>query len=240
VDLLELQADPAAFRDCLLIDTDSGPAPFAERMDLWQRQDFAALDPGWKRACIGSELEAAHSRAWLERPRGHSKTWDLACMVGWILFASRRRLSGYGAAADRDQARLLRDSVGRLCFVNPWLARLLEVESYRVINRRTGSNLEILSSDAPTSYGLLGDFFVCDEVVHWQKRDLWDSIFSSAGKRSTSMLVCISNAGLTDDWSYELREAVRQNPLWYFSRLEDRKPPGSAKPSWPSSEPSCP
>jgi phage terminase large subunit-like protein len=220
MDLLELQANPAAFREALAIDTDAGPQPFAERMDPWQRADFAALDDGWRRAVEGSEIEAAHSRAWLERPRGHSKTADLAIACSWALFASRRRLSGYGAAADRDQARLLRDSIGRLTFVNAWLSRLIEVESYRVINQRTGSTLEILSSDAPTSYGLLGDFFVCDEVVHWQKRDLWDSLFSSAAKRSTSMLVCISNAGLTDDWSWELREAVRQNASWYFSRLE--------------------
>ena len=40
-----------------------------------------------------------------------SKTTDLAAMVTWVLFASRRRLQGYGAAADRNQARLLRDSI---------------------------------------------------------------------------------------------------------------------------------
>lgn len=220
MNLVAIQTDPAAFRQCLLIDTDNGPRPLGQCVDDWQDRDFKALDSGWLRAVQGAKTKATYSRAWLERGRGHSKTQDLAIDCTWALVASRRRLSGYGCAADKDQARLLRDSIGRLVFINPWLSKLIEVESYRVVNQRTGSTLEILSSDAPTSYGLLGDFFVCDELCNWAKRDLWDSIFSSAAKRSTAMLVIISNAGMTDDWTWQLREAVRQDPKWYFSRLE--------------------
>jgi phage terminase large subunit-like protein len=141
-------------------------------------------------------------------------------MSTWALFASRRRLSGIGAAGDQDQARLLRDAISRLLYLNPWLHKLLEVQNYRVVNPRTDSTLEIISSDAPTSYGLTPDFCICDEVVHWKKRDLWDSLLSSSAKRASCMLVCISNAGLSDDWTWQLREAVRNDPKWYFSRLE--------------------
>src|SRR5262245_777544 len=34
------------------------------------------------------------------------------------------------------------------------------------------------------------------------------------------MLVCITNAGLDQDWQYETREAIRQNDRWHFSRLD--------------------
>lgn len=217
--LLELQRDPVAFRKALLIDTDSGPRPFADCMDPWQDTDFRALDSGWQRAVIGSKASATHQRGWLERGRGASKTSDLAVMVAWALFASRRRLSGIGASGDQDQARLLRDSISRLLYINPWLAKILEVQAYRVLNTKTQSTLEIITSDAPTSYGLTPDFIVCDEVTHWRKRDLWDSLISSAAKRSTCMVVCITNAGLQADWQWHLREAVRNDPTWYFSRL---------------------
>ena len=30
----------------------------------------------------------------------------------------------------------------------------------------------------------------------------------------------IANAGFRDHWSWELREAVRQDPAWYFRRLD--------------------
>ncbi len=218
--LLDLQRDPAEFRASLLIDTDRGPTPFSEVMDDWQAADFTALDPGWLRAVQGVKTKAQYQRGWLERPRGHAKTLDLAIMATWALFASRRQLSGIGAAGDLDQARLLRDAVGKLIYVNPWLGQILEVQNNRVSNVKTGSTLDIITSDAPTSYGLTPDFVIADEVVHWRKRDLWDSLISSAAKRSTCLFVSITNAGLQDDWAWQAREAVRSDPGWYFSRLD--------------------
>lgn len=220
MDLLTLQSDPAAFRSALLIDTDGGSKPFAECMDPWQDADFRALDSGWQRAVLGASAEATHQRGWLERPRGHSKSLDLGIMAAWALFASRRRLSLIGCAADQDQARLLRDAIGKLVYVNPWLGRMIEVQNYRVVNPNTESTLDIISSDAKTSYGLTPDGIVCDELVHWKSRDLWDSILSSAAKRSTCMLVIITNAGLSDDWQWQTREAVRADTTWHFSRLD--------------------
>lgn len=218
--LLDLQKDPKAFRAALLIDTDQGPRPLGECIDPWQKSDFEALDSGWQRAVVGAKAKATYQRGWLERPRGHAKTLDLGIMATWALFASRRRLSGIAAAGDQDQARLLRDAIGRLLYVNPWLGSILEVQAYKVLNTRTESTLEVLTSDAPTSWGLTPDFVIADEVCHWRKRDLWDSLISSAAKRSTCMFVTITNAGLQDDWVWTTREAVRQDATWYFSRLD--------------------
>ena len=220
MDLLQLQADPQAFRDVLLIDTDSGPKPFRECADDWQRSDFLALDDGWRRAVLGSGVEAQYSRGWLERARGHSKSLDLGIMASWALFASRRRLSGIAAAGDLDQARLLRDAIGKLVYVNPWLSAILEIQNYRVVNKRTESTLDVISSDAKTAFGLTPDFLILDEVTNWVKPDLWESLISSAAKRSTCMVVCIQNAGLTDDWQWKIRESIREDDTWYFSRLE--------------------
>jgi len=50
MNLLDLQRSPSAFRSALLIDTDSGPRPFADIMDPWQAADFQALDTGWQNA----------------------------------------------------------------------------------------------------------------------------------------------------------------------------------------------
>jgi hypothetical protein len=136
------------------------------------------------------------------------------------LFASRRKLTGYGAAADRDQARLLRDAIDRLVRLNPWLSQILTVNNWNIVNEHTGSTLEILSSDAPTSYGLLPDFVIVDELTHWQKEDLWYSLISSAAKRRNCVVVVISNAGFGETWQWETREAIRQDPAWYFSRID--------------------
>jgi len=220
MNLLDLQRSPSAFRSALLIDTDSGPRPFSDIMDPWQATDFQALDMGWQNAAGQNPEGDIRQRAWLERPRGHSKSLDLAVMSTWALFASRRQLSGIAAAGDQDQARLLRDAIGKLVYVNPWLGKFIEVYNYRVTNPQTGSALDVITSDAPSSYGLTPDFIIADEVTHWRKRDLWDSLLSSAAKRSTCILVCISNAGFQEDWAWKTREAVRVDPRWHFSRLD--------------------
>jgi hypothetical protein len=219
VDLKQLQRDPAAFRRALLIDRDGKPTLFAMIMDDWQDWDFRVLDDGWKR--VAGQGGDGTLRAYLERPRGHSKTADLAVMSTWALFASRRRLMGYAAAADTDQAKLLRDAIDGLTRLNPWLKSILQVDKLKITNSRTGSTLEILTSDAPTSYGLTPDFVICDELCHWRNRDLWDSLISSAAKRAVCMVVVISNAGFGESWQWEVRESVRQDEdRWYFSRLD--------------------
>ena len=190
-------------------------------MDPWQRKDFKALDPGWKRVV---ENDASFNfdtplRAWLERPRGHSKSADLAVMASWALFASKRKIRMYGAAADLDQAKLLRDAVDLLLRLNPWLNEILKTNALQVINKRTGSSLDILTSDGPSSYGLLPDAIIIDELCHWRNRDLWDSLISSAAKKQ-SMLCVITNAGFLDSWQAETREIIKNDPAWYFSRLD--------------------
>ena len=218
MELKQLQADPANFRSVLRIDADGEPRRLGNCLDPWQQTDFEALDPGW---CMvaGQDVDGP-LRGYLERPRGHSKTLDLAVMACWVLFASRRRLRGYGAAADQDQAKLLRDAVDGLLRLNPWLAQILRADRFKILNKRTGSTLEIITSDAPTSYGLTPDFIIADELVHWKQRELWDSLLSSAAKRANCMMVVISNAGYGESWQWDTREAVRQNSSWYFCRID--------------------
>jgi phage terminase large subunit-like protein len=228
--LRQIAANPAAFRSVVLIDSDAGPVRLSEVLDPWQRLDFEALDAGWLRVA-GKSIPgdsagtAPMMRAFFERPRGHSKTSDLAVMVIWALVFSRRTLSGAAAAADKDQAKLLRDSIEKIIRLNPWLAETLECQALKVVNTRTGSALEILSSDAATSYGLNPDFLVIDELTHWKGRDLWDSLISAAAKRGHCMVVVISNAGLGmgTSWQWEVRERCRQADNWHFSRLDGPK-----------------
>jgi len=218
-DLRTLQADPVAFRSALLIDTDAGRRSLDSVLDDWQRSDFVSLDDGW-RAVAGHSIASPSLRGWLERPRGHSKTSDLAAMVSWVLFASRRSIRGVAAAADKDQAKLLRDAIASIVRANGWLSSILDVQTHRVVNRHTGSDLTILSSDAATSYGLTPDFIVIDELTHWQSRDLWDSLISAAAKRSKCMVVVITNAGFGGSWQWDIREAVRSDPDWHFGHID--------------------
>ncbi len=218
--LKQFATDPTAFRASLVIDTDDGPMRLSEVMDDWQREDFRALDPGFMRA-VGHRVEGGHSRAWLERGRGHSKTQDQAVMATWALAFAPRTIKGVAAANDREQARLMRDSIERLLRSNRWLEKAIEIYQYKVSNRHTGSELEIISADSHGAYGHLLDFLLVDEIGNWKRTSepFWTALISTAGKRRNCMTVVISNAGFKQSWPYQVREAVRQDPNWYFHSL---------------------
>ena len=246
-DILRLcMTHPSHFRRHLRVDTGSGSRPLDEICDPWQRDDFEALDPGWATVAgqnplpVGTSADRNPSgqtdasqtssspiylRGFLERPRGHSKTGDLAAMVAWVLFASRGRIVGNAIAADREQARLLRSAVQTLCVLNPWLRDYLDPMRDRIANPHTGSELTILSSDAPSVFGQTPAFVICDELVHWASEDLWTATFSAAAKRPGCMVVTITNAGLAQgkSWQWRVREYARAAKDWYFSRVDGPK-----------------
>ena len=110
--------------------------------------------------------------------------------------------------------------------LNPWLSAILEVQAHAVVNVAKGhpgegGTLTIEASDVASSYGILPDVIIADELCHWAgDGSLWHSLISSAAKRSNCLLVVISNAGFSDSWQWTVREAVRTDPDWIFSRLE--------------------
>ena len=223
-----MMSHPDRFRRGITLDTDNGPAQ--DVWDDWQRTDFAALDQACLNVQDPQNAKPCKRRHWWERPKGHSKTTDIAVVATWLLFACHRRVSGIVAAGDKEQAALLRKAIEQLVILNPWLKAeqvskdkwtgFLDVQRDRVVNPNTKSELVIVSSDVATSHGVLCDFIVCDEVTHWKGSDLWESYFTSADKRKHCILLAIQNAGFVDSWQYTLREKLRVDPEWHFSRLE--------------------
>ncbi|NLE38085.1 MAG: hypothetical protein GX621_08690, partial [Pirellulaceae bacterium] len=224
-------AFPECFRAALIVDCDGQPKRLGDVQDDWQLDDFGEIDGGLEKAVGRSNDPDVKTRVWLERSRGASKTTDLAVLVVWALTFAVRPIKAHAFAADRDQARLLRDAIETLVRLNGWIGEILNVETHRVTNVAAGhpgegSRLEIYSSDLGSSYGLLSDLIVVDEVTHWGGDDsLWNSIVTTAGKRSNCLLVSICNAGFCDSWQHSVRERVRTDEAWHFSRLETR-------PSW--------
>lgn len=221
-------ADPAAFRADLIIDADGSPARFGDVMEPWQKADFAALDPAL-RACNGRAVRGGPPplmRHYLERSRGHSKTTDIAVACAWALAFATRPIRGFAYAADRDQAALLKQAMETLVRLNPWLGDILAVENNRVVNTAAkhpgkGGTLVIETSDVASSYGILPDLIVADELTHWEgDGSLWHSLISSAAKRKHCLVFVIANAGFAETWPWAVREVARTDPAWHFSRLD--------------------
>jgi len=180
--------------------------PFGDAMEPWQRDDFAALDSGQYR------------HAYLERPRGHSKTADIATEAVAELLLGPRDQRLFCCAADEEQARLLFDDVAAKLNRNPLLAPAVKVTQRDIIVRATGSRLRVLNSDAPSAYGLRPDWIAVDEIAEWSKRALWDSLWSATGKRPRCRVLVISTAGWDrTSIAWEVREIALTESDWYSS-----------------------
>jgi len=215
-----MRDDPAVFRQHVLIDDGGTPRPLAETADPFQQVDFEAMDSTWLSVAGVGTAKPQFRRAWIERHRGASKSQDAALMALWALTFSVRRIDGVCVAADQQQAAIIRQAIDRTIRLNPWIGEVIEVRKWEATNTRTGSTLTVMSADERSSYGLLLDFVILDEVSVWPDASMWISLLSTAGKKTNCLLLAIMNAGWLDSWAWGIREKVRIDPNWYFSRMD--------------------
>ncbi len=150
-------------------------------------------------------------------------------MSTFALFSAVRKINGIAAAADGDQAGLLRDSIAKLVQLNPWLAQLIDVQKNRIINRHTESELRIITSDAASSYGLTPNFVIADEVTHWGNRDLWDSLLSSCAKTIRQHVGRNLQCRLDRLLQFELREKSDRRRVGFSIRSMVHRQRGSRR-----------
>jgi hypothetical protein len=149
----------------------------------------------------------------------------MAAQLLWILLHADVRVQGLAAAADREQAGLIHSAIRRFVEFNPSLCGGLEFRQHAVVHPATGSLLEIISSDVQSSWGVLPDFVICDELCHWERPELWYSLYSSSAKRAQCVLAVLTNAGAGRGWAWQVREGARQSRAWHFSSLDGARAP---------------
>ena len=163
-------------------------------------------------------------RHYLTRPRGGSKTTDLAGIGAAVLLEQAPAGSrSYAFAADRDQAGLLLDAVAGFACRTPEVGSALRVDAGRVANTRTGATLQVMASDDASAWGLRPYWVVADEFAQWPTtsgpRRLWRAIFSALPKVSNSRLVILTSAGDPAHWSHGvLTRALEQPDRWRVSQ----------------------
>jgi hypothetical protein len=182
-----------------------------------QRADAAAvLDPDTRKRFF-----------WHGRSRGWSKTTDAAAVAVGALVAQPAGSRSYCAAADQQQARLLIDAAEGLIRRTPPLDDVLDVGAWKITNRRTGATLEALAADAASSWGLLPQLVVVDELGVWGStggpRRLWESL-SSAVAKTGGKLVVLTTASSPGHWSKRIRDHAEADPLWRLSEVHGPAP----------------
>jgi len=175
----------------------------------------------WQLADAMAALDGEVPFGFTTRPRGGSKTTDCAGVaIAWLLSAAPRSRF-YGAAADRDQARLLLDGLAGFAQRTPSIGSQLKIEASRVTCTDTGSTFEAMAADAASSWGIKPAGVVIDELGWWpdvpQSRELLDSLLSSAAKVKGCRVAVITSPSSPSHFSFKLKEHADEDPLWRLS-----------------------
>lgn len=200
------------YLDSVVIDSRPEPKRFSLVARDWQWRRTEYMTPPIESLCGLRPGFQGPRNTWETLPRGHDKTTGIARLCNWVLAFSRKPIEICAAAADWDQAALLTESMLAEAKLNPWLAKRLQFGVKRI--KGPGGLLKILTADSSTNFGLRSDLVVCDEVTHWKKRDLWDTLWSGRQKRPGSVFVVITNAGTLGSWQHDIIEQVKLDPTW--------------------------
>jgi len=154
-----------------------------------------------------------------ELPRGHWKSGGVAA----IAVTEAVLESGTDvviAAADRDQASIVGENVSGYLGRNAKLAALFDPKRDEWLVPSRGSRIRVISSDAPTAWGLGGTHkrfrVVCDELTNWREQGeaLWIALASATGKVADAQTIVITNAGFNAEssWQWRVRETAEREP----------------------------
>jgi phage terminase large subunit-like protein len=177
----------------------------------------------WQRADAEAVLDRCGPRLhYLTRPRGASKTTDLAAVtVAALVEQLPPRSRSYAVAADRDQGALLLDALAGFVHRTEGLASAVKVEAWRATSTRTGATIEVLAADESSSWGLKPHLLVVDEFAAWKTtagpRRLWASLFSSLAKTADSRLAILTTAGEPSHPAHKLLQRARTSDRWSVS-----------------------
>jgi len=127
--------------------------------------------------------------------RGQGKTVlaALLCLCHLAGPEAEQRGECYSAGATKDQAALIFAEMEAVIFAVPWLAGRLNVQRFhkRIEDLETGSIYRALASDGAAVHGLASSFIVADELAQWKKREMFDILRTSMGKRREPLLLAI-------------------------------------------------
>lgn len=173
-------------------------------------------------------LHGAEPYNYLTRARGGAKTSDLAGVAIAAMIAQLpRRSRSYGLAADRDQGRLLLDSIAGYAARTPMLRGALEIGAYRVTATATGCTLDVLAADAPGAWGLRPALLIVDELAQWNEtpaaQQLWEAATTAAAKTAGRVAV-LTTAGDPTHFAASILEHAKGDPLWRVHEVSGAPP----------------
>lgn len=148
-------------------------------------------------------------------PRGNGKT-TLCAGLGLLHLVGPEKEAGgqvVVAASDREQASIAYNAAAGMIAQEPALKKRTRVlPSYKTIKQESlRSTMRAISHEAYSKHGLSISCLIADEVHAWPKRELWDVLRGSMGKREEPLTIVITTAGSgTQGLAWELYDYAKK------------------------------
>ena len=149
---------------------------------------------GWR-----SKTGRRYRRVYIEVPRGNGKS-SLSSGVALYCLLADRELGAdvFSFATTGDQARIVFDDAKTMARMTPALCSKFGLQLWKNSLNVPATNSKFLpkNSEASTLDGLNTHLAVIDELHAHKTRELYDVVVTSLGKRLSSLLWCITTAGV--------------------------------------------
>lgn len=167
----------------------------------WQRNDI--VGPLMGEVTWSSEHERyvrRYRHGWIELARKNGKSELLAGLGLYLLaYDGEEGAEIYGAAKDRDQARVIWDVAMRMVQLSPTLGKRkglhVRRNEHRIVDESTGSFYATLARDALGNLGLNPFGVLFDEVISQPDNTLWEALRTAMGARVEPLMVAATTAG---------------------------------------------
>jgi len=165
----------------------------------WQRDDIVRplfgevrWDPEWQ------TYVRRYRSGWIELARKNGKSELLAFVALYMLVGDGvESAEVYGAARDKDQARLVFNVAARMVALSPVLSKRLRVVEHaaRIVDEKTNSVYQVVAADALGNLGSNPSCVIFDEVLTQPNGDLWAALRTGMGTRVQPLLLAATTAG---------------------------------------------
>ena len=208
----------------LIIDGQHGPVQLNKVIRDHQIQPFEDLAPSLKTLRDGGMPDKR--RHWWERTKKASKDADLAIVVAWLCVFPTRPFYGQIGAADKEQAKIVKDRLTVLIHLNPWMHEYIEIvkDEIRSVKKMVDGTpmckFDIKSSDIAGAHGGTPDLLIVNELSHIAKWEFVENLMDNADGVAQGMVLIATNAGYKGTPAYVWRTAAIKGDTWAVHILD--------------------
>ncbi len=160
------------------------------KLEDWQKDEIIRPLFGWK----DQDGLRKYRRVYIELPRKNAKSFLAACVIILILFVDDEPgMEIYGAAASKDQARIVFEVVRQIIQKDPILRSQCNILKNSIM---VGEKFyQAVSKDSHTQHGYNAHVAVVDELHAHKDGDLLEVLETSMGSRRQPLTFIITTAG---------------------------------------------